>query len=141
MSWAKRSSSGQRSTVRRRKTVRSYAGLTISAAGNTIGPLTEKAYEYALEFLDKRVTDRTGNLRAGMSYDVKGHTGAVKNDAPHAFIVEYGTEERATKTGENRGRMKPHSFMRAGKNKALREIRKIWKEGLRKALDEQSTGS
>jgi hypothetical protein len=121
--------------------VRSYAGLTISAAGNTIGPLTEKAYECALGFLDKRVTERKGELREGMGYDVKGLTGAVKNSDPKAHLIEYGTEERTTKTGANRGRVKPRSFMRAGKNKALREIRKIWKEGLRKALDEQSTGS
>lgn len=113
--------------VKRRRFIRSYAGFTLSAAKHTIEPLTEKAHQYVGEFMDKRIGVVTGTLRGSLTSDVKGMVGAVKVNAPHAHLLEYGTSK-----------MRARPFMRPGKNKALREIKKAWKEGLKEAYVEQS---
>lgn len=117
-------------SVKRRRVIRSYAGFTLAAAQYTIEPLTKSAHEAALEFYDKRVTSRTGALRKSIKYNVRGNVGAIIASAPHAHLIEYGVPSR---------NVKPRPFMRAGKNKALREIKKVWKEGFNKAYGEQST--
>lgn len=116
-----------RSTVKRKRRIRSYAGFTTGAAKYTIIPLTENAYTYALD----RVPVDTGALKDSITWDVRGLTGAVKSGgkgAKHATLVEYGTQF-----------MKARSFMRYGARKAKRELRKVWKDGLKEAEREQRT--
>lgn len=114
-----------RSTVKRRKVIRSYAGVTTGAAKYTIEPLTKQAYEYARQ----RVPEDTGALKESIKWDVRGIVGAVKSGgkgARHAHLVEYGTQF-----------MRARSFMRYGVRKAKRELRKFWKGGFEEALREQ----
>lgn len=120
-----------RSTVKRKRVIRSYAGFTISCAKNVIEPITRNAYEYSLQFLDKKVTHRTYELRNSVKWDVRGTVGAVKATAPHAHLIEYGVPSR---------NIKPHSFMRSGKNKALREAKKEWKSAKERAYAESARG-
>lgn len=115
-----------RSTVKRKRKIKSYAGFTTGAAKYTIEPLTKNAYDYAMD----RVRVDTGKLKDSIEWDVRGLTGAVKADAPHAHLIEYGTQH-----------MKAKSFLRYGVRKAKRELRKVWKDGLEAAKREQSTGS
>jgi hypothetical protein len=127
--------------VKRKKKIKSYAGFTTGAAKYTIEPLTRDAYNYSREKLDRETTDRTGELKQSLTWDVWGLTGAVKANAPHAHLIEYGTSTRSTSSGANRGLVRPVGFMRYGIRKAKRELRKVWKDGLRKAEREQSTGA
>lgn len=115
-------------TVRRRKVVRSYAGVTTGAAKYTIEPLTEQAEQYARE----RVPVDTGALKDSITSDVRGLVGAVKaggKGARHAHLVEYGTRY-----------MRARSFLRYGARKATREIRRAFRSGFQEALREQRTG-
>lgn len=123
--------SAAKSTVKRKRVIRSYAGFTINCAKQVIRPLTENAYEYTLQFLDKKVTHRTHTLRNGITWDVRGTVGAVKSSAPHTHFIEYGVPSR---------NIKPKSFMRSGKNKALREAKKEWKDAKRRAYAESARG-
>lgn len=118
-----------KSTVKRKKFIRSYAGFTTGAAKYTIEPLTENAYEYARS----RVPVDTGALKDSLTWDVRGLTGAVKaggKGARHAVLIEYGTQH-----------MKARSFIRYGVRKAKRELRSFWKDGLKAAKNEQSVRS
>jgi hypothetical protein len=120
-----------KSTVKRKRVIRSYAGFTIACARQVIKPITENAYKYTLEFLDKKITHRTYNLRNGISYDVRGTVGAVKAKAPHAHLIEYGVPGR---------NVKPRPFMRSGKNKAMREAKNEWNDAKRRAYVESARG-
>lgn len=128
--------SAAKSTVKRKRVIRSYAGFTINCAKQVIKPLTENAYEYTLQFLDKKVTHRTYNLRNSIEWDVRGTVGAVKakygfGGGNHAHLIEYGVPSR---------NVKPRPFMRSGKNKALREAKKEWKDAKRRAYAESARG-
>jgi hypothetical protein len=117
--------------VKRKRVIRSYAGFTLNCAKQVIEPLTEKAYDYALEFLDKRTTERTGELKRSGKWDVRGTVGKVAFTAPHAHLIEYGVPSR---------NIKPRSFVRSGKNKALREVKGMWKDAKRRAYAESARG-
>jgi hypothetical protein len=120
-----------KSYVKRKRVIRSYAGFTINCAKQVIKPITENAYEYSLQFLDKKITHRTYTLRNGISWDVRGTVGAVKSSAPHTHLVEYGVPSL---------NIKPKSFVRSGKNRALREAKKEWKDAKRRAYVESARG-
>lgn len=114
-----------KTTVKRRRRIRSYAGFATGAAKYTIEPLTEKAGQYAKE----RVPVDTGTLKESVHWDVRGLVGMVKSGGPgakHANLVEYGTQF-----------MKARSFMRYGINKAKRELKGMWRQGLQEAEREQ----
>lgn len=126
-----------KSTVKRKRFIRSYAGFTTGAAKYTIEPMTRDAAEYARS----RVPRDTGALASSITWDLRGTAGAIKagkgvkmvtlangRQASLAVIIEYGTPK-----------MKARSFMRYGVRKALREMRKHWKAGLEEARREQST--
>jgi hypothetical protein len=82
----------------------------------------------------------TGELRKGMRVDYVDQArrvGAiVRNLSPHAHLFEYGTQERHTKAGLNRGRMPPaHVFvptvMRARRRMQLLLLEMIGRFGFR----------
>ncbi len=115
--------------VKRRKFVRSYAGMATGWGKYCIEPMTEKAEEYARQ----RVPVDSGALQASIKSDVQGLTGAIKaggRGARHAMLVEYGTVH-----------MKGRSFLRYAVNKVKREFRSFAKNAWKEALDEQSTGA
>lgn len=116
----------EKTRVKRKKHISSYADFGFTAAERLIKPLTKQSFEYSQEFLDKKVTHRTGNLRRAMYYDVFGTAGAVKvkygpGGGNHAHLVEYGVPSR---------NIKPKSFLRSGVRKGKREIWKFWKSAL-----------
>lgn len=79
----------------------------------------------------------TGNLRAGVKTKFRhrptGTTGTVLSTAPHAHLWEYGTVNRRTQKGWNRGRMlaQIHRGLTAIKARQLRALRAIAIERLR----------
>lgn len=55
--------------------------------------------------------DNRGNLRRGVKTQYPPSqivVGQVRNTAPHAQLYEFGTQNRRTLTGANRGSMPPH---------------------------------
>ena len=117
-----------KSTVKRKRHIRSYAGFTTGAAKYTIVPLTENAEKFSHDRCVKVAYD-TGALANSIHSDVRGLTGAVKSGGPgakHANLVEYGTIYQ-----------KARSFMRYGIRKAKGELKKVWKDGLKRAEREQ----
>jgi hypothetical protein len=54
---------------------------------------------------------RTGRLKNGVTLTVQpsrfGGAAIVRSRAPHAHLFEYGTGQRRSRTGANRGRMPP----------------------------------
>ncbi|TVQ38477.1 MAG: hypothetical protein EA384_09095, partial [Spirochaetaceae bacterium] len=63
---------GRGGYVKRRRTIRSYAGFTTGAAKYTIEPMTRQAAEYARA----RVPRDTGALAGSIDWDLRGTTGA-----------------------------------------------------------------
>ena len=118
-----------KSQVKRRKFVRSYAGMATGWAKFCIEPMTDKAEGYARN----RVPVDSGALQSSNHSDVQGLTGAIKaggRGARHAMLVEYGTVH-----------MKARSYLRYAVNKVKREFRAFAKGAWKEALDEQSTGT
>lgn len=122
-----------KSTVKRRKYVRSYAGVMSGMAKYAIEPMTRQAAEYAR---DRCPTD-TGELRSSIDWDVQGTVGALwasgkvvtfagGYQSSQAMLIEYGSRNN-----------KKRSFVRYGANKAMREYRNAFKAGLKEALNEQ----
>lgn len=118
-----------KSEVKRRKRIRSYAGMATGWAKYCIEPMTDKAADYARD----RVPVDTGSLKSSITYDVWGLTGAIKaggRGARHAMLIEYGTVH-----------MKARSFLRYAIRKVKREFRAFAKGAWKEAFDEQSTGA
>lgn len=112
-------------TVKRKRTVRSYAGVGTGTAKYVIEPMTENAIRYARE----RVPVDSGALQASIHGDVRGLVGMVKaggQGARHAHLIEYGTRY-----------MRARSFMRYAARKAAREIRRFYRGAFQEALREQ----
>ena len=124
-----------KSMVKRKKFIRSYAGVTTGAAKYTIEPLTRQAAQYARD----RCPVDTGDLKDSITWDVRGTTGMIKahggsvtlsNGRPSsvAILVEFGTPK-----------MRARSFLRYGVNKAKREVKAAFKQGFAEAMNEQRT--
>jgi hypothetical protein len=70
----------------------------------------------------------TGNLRKGVKHTVAqsrdGAAGEVKSTSPHAHLWEFGTQNRKTTKGWNRGKLKDQ-YNRGLVGIALRERKKL----------------
>lgn len=133
-----------KTTVKRKRLIKSYAGFATGAAKYTIEPLTKDAHQYALEFLRKRTKRKTGNLEDNLIWNIRGTTGMVKVSGSgkqgagnHAHLIEYGTGPRSHDSGKSVGEMAARPFMRPGVAKAMRNLRRLWREGLKEAEREQ----
>lgn len=131
-----------RQMVRRKRRIKSFAGMATGAAKFTIEPLTRNAYQYAIE----RVPKYEGILKKSLSWDVRGTTGAIKvrsgkEGGNHWYIVEHGTVGRSHDNGKYVGVMPAQPYLRPAVAKAKREIRNHWRAGWKEAEREQSTGS
>lgn len=142
-----------KSTLKRRKVIRSYAGFTTGAAVHMIRPMTENAARYAREILESNTGVVTGNLRQSLTHEVNATSGVVKcgRGGNHVHLIEYGVSPfipaQVMPIGGDPKYIGIHPgfkgifFMRKGAAKARREMRKFWRQGLKEAEREQSTGA
>lgn len=112
-------------TVKRKRTIRSYAGVGTGTAKFVIQPMTDNAIAYAKQ----RVPVDSGELKNSIHGDVRGLVGMVKAGGPgakHAHLIEYGTRY-----------MRARSFMRYAARKASGEVRRFFRGAFQEALREQ----
>jgi hypothetical protein len=79
----------------------------------------------AMQEMRKRApNDVTGNYSAGLDVEIprKWLQLWLMNSAPHSHLVEYGTTQRQTKGGENRGSMKSFGVLRKSALKMRRVV-------------------
>lgn len=91
----------------------------------------------ALNELQRRgVTGPTGNYNRGFFAEVDPDSIALYmgNDAPHAYLVEFGTGPRTTKAGENRGEMPKTGRRRGIVRKAALAFRRTVFDAVEEAL-------
>jgi len=75
-------------------------------------------------------TDKTGKLRKSIrirksKFEDGGYI--VQSKAPHAHLVELGHD--LIKNGKKIGRVKEHPFLRPAKEKAIKQVIKVFQQG------------
>ena len=97
--------------------------------------------------LNGPIGTKTGNLRRAIkNYGPRARKDwpvawKLKVDAPHAHLLEFGTEERKTKSGASRGRIEPgkFAFLRQAFYGSEAEAKAAFIKVLRAFIAEQST--
>lgn len=81
-------------------------------------------------------TSGNGTFKAKIGWDVPNYD--PKNPAPafKAIFLNYGTPQRQTKAGQNRGRIVERGFIQKGKRKGGRAVKKAEKEAFEGILKE-----
>jgi hypothetical protein len=116
----------------------------------------KKACQAAINYIVKPAVlanipqGKTGNLRAGLRVhnrrrrpgeDIVGYKLQMRRPAYHAYIIEFGTKDRVTKQGHERGRVpgRKFAFMRPGLYNNEAKIRRAFKIAVREFIRKGST--
>jgi len=100
----------------------------VEAAEKTIAEAAGSEVKATTKYVDK-----TGNLRKSTKvFKSKFEHGGyiVSVSAPHAHLIEYGTADRSTSTGQFRGKVTARPFLRPMKRKYTRKFRNLVSQGI-----------
>ena len=94
--------SGRKSAPKAEFSLRDVAMLAPGATERAIHSATQELRQHVTQAYTTQVGTKTGNLLRGISSDVRQTasdrwTGMVRNKAPHAWLVEYGSDPRPVK--------------------------------------------